>query len=311
MDAAELGLTAVRGVQTAASLSAFGIAVFWLVVAPPVLQAAEGATRGGVEAAFRRLFRASLAVAVAAALVWLAAQAALMAEAESIGDAAAAVWPVLTATHFGHALCARLLLLAFSVLALGDGSQGGRRALAAVTTGLALILQTWSTHAAATGGMDRIVLMGAEFLHLLAAGAWLGSLAPLFITIAALTPDQGARAARRFSPLGMLCVALLSATALAQSWILIGGLPGLVGTDYGRVALVKLALMLVMLALAAANRFRYVPAVGGTAGADAKRGLRRSIAVETIVGLAVVFAASLLANLPPAFHQQPGWPFAS
>ena len=97
MDAAELGLTAVRGVQIAASLSAFGVAVFWSVVAPPVLQAAEGATRGRVEAAFRRLFRASLAVAVAAALVWLAAQAAFMAEAETIADAAAAVWPVLTA----------------------------------------------------------------------------------------------------------------------------------------------------------------------------------------------------------------------
>jgi putative copper export protein len=305
MDAAELALTAVRGVQTAASLSAFGVAVFWSVVAPPVLQAAEGTTRGRVEAAFRRLFRASLAVAVAAALVWLAAQAALMAEAESIADAAAAVWPVLTATRFGHALCVRLLLLVLSVLALGDGSHGGRRALAAVTTGLALILQTWSTHAAAAGGMDRIVLMGAEFLHLLAAGAWLGSLAPLLIAVAALVPDQGARAARRFSPLGMLCVALLAGTALAQGWILIGGLPGLVGTDYGRVALVKLALLLVLLALAAANRFRYAPVMGGAAGADSKRGLQRSIAVETAVGVVAVFAASLLANLPPALHQHP------
>jgi putative copper resistance protein D len=311
MEAAELGLTAVRGVQVAASLSAFGAAVFWSVVAAPVLQTAGDAARSRTEAQFRCLFRASLGVAVAAALIWLAAQAALMADAEDIGDAAAAVWPVLTATRFGHALCARLLLLVLSVLALGDGTQGGRRVLAAVAAGLALILQTWSTHAAAAGGMDRIILMGAEFLHLLAAGAWLGSLAPLFIAVGALAPEQGARAARRFSPLGMLCVALLSATALAQSWILIGDLPRLVGTDYGRVALVKLALMLVLLALAAANRFRYVPAMGGAAGADTRRGLRRSIAVETAVGLAAVFAASLLANLPPALHQQPSWPFAS
>jgi putative copper resistance protein D len=309
MDAAELGLTAVRGVQIAASLSAFGTAVFWSAVASPVLQA--GATRSRIEAGFRRLFRSSLAVAVAAALVWLVAQAAFMAEAESIADAAAAVWPVMTATHFGHGLCGRLLLLVLSALALGDGSQGGRRALAAVTAGSALILQTWSTHAAAAEGMDRIVLLGAESLHLLAAGAWLGSLAPLFIAVGALAPDQGARAAHRFSPLGMLCVALLTGTALAQSWILIGGLPGLLGTDYGRVALVKLALLLVLLALAAANRFRYAPAMGGAADAVAKRGLRRSIAVETAVGLVAVFAASLLADLPPALHQQPVWPFAS
>jgi putative copper export protein len=303
MDAAELGLTAVRGVQIAASLSAFGVAVFWSVVAPPVLHAAEGAARDRIEAALRRLFRASLAVAVAAVLVWLAAQAAFMAEAESIRDAAGAVWPVLTATRFGHALCARLLLLVLSVAALGDGSQRGRRVLAAVTTGLALIPQIWSSHAGAADGVDRIVLLGAESVHLLAAGAWLGALAPLLIAITALAPDQGAHAARRFSPLGMLCVALLAATALAQSWILIGGLAGLVGTDYGRVALVKLALLLALLALAAANRFRYAPAMSGTVGAEAKRGLRRSIVVEAAVGLVAVFAASLMADLPPALHQ--------
>jgi len=311
MEAAELGLTAARGVQIAASLSAFGVAVFWSVVAPPVLGAAENATRDRIEAGFRRLFRVSLAVAVAAALVWLVAQAAFMAEAESLADAGAAIWPVLTDTRFGHVLGARLLLLVLSAPALGDGSKGGRRALAAVMAGLALILQTWSTHAAAAEGIDRTVLLATESLHLLAAGAWLGSLAPLFIAIGALEPDQGSVAARRFSPLGMLCVAILAGTALAQGWILIGGLPGLVGTDYGRVALVKLALLLVLLALAASNRFRYAPAMRGPAGADARRGLRRSIAVETAVGLAAVFAASLLADLPPALHQQPVWPFAS
>jgi putative copper resistance protein D len=309
MDAAELGLTAVRGVQIAASLSAFGTAVFWSAVASPVLQA--GATRSRIEAGLRRLLRASLAVAVAAALVWLVAQAAFMADAESMADVAAALWPVLTDTHFGHVLGTRLLLLVLSALALGDGSTSGRRALAAVACGLALILQTWSTHASAAEGTDRAMLLCAESLHLLAAGAWLGSLAPLFVAVGLLGPDQGARAAYRFAPLGMLCVAVLSGTALAQSWVLIGGLPGLVGTDYGRVALVKLALLLVLLALAAANRFRYAPAMGGAAGAVAKRGLRRSIAVETAVGLVAVFAASLLADLPPALHQQPVWPFAS
>ena len=299
MEAAELGLTAVRGVQIAASLSAFGVAMFWSTVAPPVLQ---GATRPRIEAGFRRLFRASLVVAVAAGLVWLVLQAAFMAEAETMADAAAAVWPVLTDTHFGHILSARLLLLVLAALLLGDGSSGGRRALAAVAAGLALILHAWSTHAAAAEGIAGAILLGAEPLHLLAAGAWLGSLAPLFIAVGALGPEEGARAARRFSPLGMLCVAILAGAALAQGWMLIGGLPALVGTDYGQVALIKLVLLFVLLALAAANRFRYAPAMCTPAGADAKRGLRRSIAVETAIGLAAVLAASLLADLPPALH---------
>src|SRR6185312_1029216 len=309
MEAAELGLTAARGVQIAASLSALGVAAFWSMVAPPVLAAADGPTRRRIEAGLRQLFHASLAVAVAAGLVWLAAQAAFMAEADSLADAAAALWPVLTDTHFGHILGARLVLLALSAPALGNGSNGGRRVLAAGMAALALILHTWSTHAAAAAGIERTMLLGAASLHLLAAGAWLGSLVPLFAAVGALAPEQCARTARRFSPLGMLCVAILAGTALVQGWILIGGLPALVGTDYGRIALVKLALLLVLLAFAAANRFRYAPAMHGPAGAAAKRGLRRSIAVETAVGLVVVFAASLLADLPPAQHQQPVWPF--
>lgn len=310
MEPAELGLTAVRGVQIAASLSAFGVAVFWSVVAPPVLQVADDTKRERIEATFRRLFRGSLAVAVATALVWLVAQASFMAEAESLAEAVAAVWPVLSDTHFGHVLAARFLLLVISALALGSGANRVRRAVAAVAAGLALILQTWSTHAAATKGVDGAVLLGAESLHLLAAGAWLGSLVPLFLAVGALAPDQGGRAARRFSPLGILCVAILAGTALAQSWILIGGVPRFLGTDYGRVALVKLALLLLLLTFAAANRFRYAPAMQGTTGSDAKRRLRRSIAAETAAGLLAVLAASLLADLPPALHQQPVWPFA-
>src|SRR5262249_42203313 len=77
-----------------------------------------------------------------------------------------------------------------------------------------------------------------------------------------------------------------------------------------RVALLKLTLLLVLLALASANRYRYAPAMLGAKSADAKWRLRRSIGVETAVGLLVGFAASLLADLRPALHQQPIWPFA-
>ena len=310
MEAAELGLAAVRGVQIAASLSAFGTALFWSVVAPPVLQAAGGAARACIAARFRRLCYGSLIVAVATGLIWLVAQAAFMAEAESLADAADAIWPVLTDTHFGHVLGARLLLLLLAAAAVGRGAGVARRALAAAAVGSSLILQTWSTHAAAAAGLDEAVLLTSQSSHLLAAGAWLGSLVPLFIAIGLLDSEQGARASRRFSPLGILCVAVLAGTALAQSWILIGGLTAFVGTDYGHVALVKLALLLTLLAFAAANRFRYTPAMQGATSADARRALRRSIAAETAVGLLAVLAASLLADLPPARHQQPLWPFA-
>jgi putative copper export protein/mono/diheme cytochrome c family protein len=310
MERAELALAGVRGVFLAASLVAFGVAVFWTLVAPPLLRTAGAATRLGFEARARRLFRVAMVVAAAAALVWLVAQAAYMAEADSLPDAAAAIWPVLTATHFGRVLGIRLVLLALAGAALGDGTNGERRALAAGAIGLAAGLQGWTAHAAAAEGTDRAILLGAESLHLLAAGAWLGSLPSLFMLVAALPPDQGARALRRFSPLGMFCVAILTATALAQGSLLIGGLPGLVGTDYGRVALLKLALFLAMLLLAASHRFHHARALGGPRVTGARWRLQASIAAEASLGLAVVFAAALLADLHPAVHQQPVWPFA-
>jgi len=96
--------------------------------------------------------------------------------------------------------------------------------------------------------------------------------------------------------------AVLAATALAQGWILIGGWPAFLGTDYGLVATAKLAFFLLLLILAAANRFRYVPALGSTPGEGAKRRLRRSIGLETAIGFLVVLAAARLASLPPPLH---------
>ncbi len=103
---------------------------------------------------------------------------------------------------------------------------------------------------------------------------------------------------------------VLAGTALFQSSILIGGLPGWIGTGYGLVALAKIALFAVLLGFAARNRFRLTPALARPAGVAAKQALLRSIAGETGVGLLVVLAAGLLTSLPPAMHVQPLWPFA-
>jgi mono/diheme cytochrome c family protein len=152
-------------------------------------------------------------------------------------------------------------------------------------------------------------LLLSESLHLVAAGAWLGGLLPLLALVAAVPAEAALRASRRFSPLGTACAIALAATALFQSWVLIGGVPGWIGTGYGLVALAKLALFLVLLGFAARNRLHLSPALA-SAAAKAKRALVRSIAWETGAGLLVVLAAGLLTSLPPAMHEQPVWTFA-
>ena len=105
------------------------------------------------------------------------------------------------------------------------------------------------------GGSVGAELIGSELLHLLAAGAWLGGLLPLFIAVGVLPIEAAGSACRNFTPIGLASVLLLAGTAVVQVTALMGGLPGLLGTEYGHVALVKLGLFLMLLFLAALNRF--------------------------------------------------------
>ncbi len=170
-----------------------------------------------------------------------------------------------------------------------------------------LALQAGHGHALAMEDGPSLLLL-AGVLHLVAAGAWLGGLLPLLLVVQSAPARIGAAAARWFSPMGKWCIALLVGSAIVQFWQLIGGLPGVLGTVYGWMALVKLALLIVLLAFAAANRYWLAPRL---LQADPARAvLVRSIAVQTGFGLAVVLSAATLGSLPPSLHEQPNWPFA-
>lgn len=295
-------LTLARGLSVAALLSVFGVLLFRTAAAPAVLPRMPD--NGLVLRRWRLLFWLSWCAAILATLVWLALQAASMADADSLPAAASAIPTVLMDTSFGHVLLLRLVILALLAPVLGPTQR--RLWLATGLAALATALQAGHSHAASMQSGPSLLLSAA--VHLLAAGAWLGGLTPLLVLIAAAPPEVAALASRRFSPLGTACVLLLAITAAYQSWMLIGSLPGLIGTGYGLVALLKLALLAVLLGLACNNRFRLTPALANAAGAQ--RGLLRSIGIETGVGLMVVLVAGLLTSLPPAMHVQPVWPFA-
>jgi hypothetical protein len=126
-----------------------------------------------------------------------------------------------------------------------------------------------------------------------------------------LSPAKnGAAAARWFSPMGKLCVPALAFSAAFQGWVLVESVPGLVGTACGWMVVVKLLLFAVLLGFAWANRYRLAPALLRDNPEIAKAALVRSVAVQTAFGVAIVFAAAVLSNLPPSMHVQPVWPFA-
>jgi mono/diheme cytochrome c family protein len=135
-------------------------------------------------------------------------------------------------------------------------------------------------------------------------------LLPLFVLVGSLPRPAAFTACRSFSALGLGAVLLIAGTALVQSWQWIGSLGGLFGTQYGRIALLKLGLFIALLSLAAVNHFVLTDRLQPGANAIARRLLRRSIVAEVLLGALVILAAAFLASAAPATHEAPVWPFS-
>jgi len=131
----------------------------------------------------------------------------------------------------------------------------------------------------------------AVFLHATGVALWVGALLPLAGTLRAGSL-LGPRVLTRFSRLVVYPLAALVLTGLTLAVIQLGDFSALPGTDYGRVLVLKLALVPLVLLLAAANRWRLTgAAVRGEPGGAGR--LRRSIAVETVMLLAILAVVAL------------------
>lgn len=302
-------LAAARDASVMALLSAFGTTMFRVVVAP---KAFARMAPDMVVAARRQLLvlaQASAAAAVLGTCVWLVVQAAYLADADSVGAAFAAVPQVLAKTSFGHTVLLQVATLLILAGVIGWRDKMARQRVALVVATIAVCLQSGHSHAFS---MDQgpSVLLACDIVHLIAAGAWLGGLVPLLLLVRMAPPKAAATAARWFSPLGQWAIAALVVSASLQGWILVASIPGLIGTAYGWMALVKLALFGVLFGFACFNRYRFAPALLRNNPETARRELLRSIALQTGFAIAIVVAAVVLSQLPPAMHLQALWPFS-
>jgi putative copper resistance protein D len=103
---------------------------------------------------------------------------------------------------------------------------------------------------------------------------------------------------RRFSRVGYWTVALLLVSGCINGVILVPSVAKLIGTDYGRVLLVKIALALGMVTIALVNRFALTPKISA-AGAAGVHALWRSVVMEQGVGLLVLVSVALLGTIHP------------
>ncbi len=282
-----------------AGLAMLAGALFFRILLVP------SAISGGKLASFMRIWRQlcvySVAISAFGLVLWVPLQFSLLSGASSFSDAFAFFPSGLLGTAFGIASCLRALAIVFAALLLPYAvkSQAIRILLFLIAV-FALGLQMRMGHAAAS---DTIWLPLAVSAHVIAGALWFGSLPPLYLLLR-VSRDEGLQAAQRFSLYGIVFVAVLVVGAAIAGWLLTGGLPGLVGTTYGRIMIVKIALLAAMLTLAALNHFWL--SRDGSSG----RGLGYALILEGTIGLVVFLAASLLATQPPGVHEDITWPFA-
>jgi copper resistance protein D len=289
-------LVLARGFAVAFLLSVSGTLAFRTIVMPRTYARMTPDIIGLIERSQVRWSRFGLIFAGLALCTWLAVLTSYLASPETISDWPGDLWTVLTGTSFGYILLLQLLLLIAAGAVLGYSPSTARWRIGLVFGTAATILQVGHGHAYA---MASGVLEICEALHLWAAGAWLGGLLPLLMVVRMAPPPSAAIAARWFSPLGKLCVVLLTVSAPVQGWILIGSTKALLQTAYGWTALLKACLFGVLFGFALLNRYWLAPDLRGRNPDLARQRLIRSISLQTCFGLLIVLAATLLGQLRP------------
>jgi copper transport protein len=247
---------------------------------------------------------------------------------KATADATGLAPSALAASQVGRLLAIRLvaglgaLVLAGLALLPRNPSRLGPP-LAAALMVVAALGSAAIGHAAAQG----LPGMAVDAMHLLASATWVGGLVLLLVALVlasrrGLPVEAVRRIGLRFGTVALGCVVVLFLAGTAASLLILGreallGPLALTETPYGRFLLAKVGLALLVVALAAANRFVFLDprSAGGLRGQAAKlgpdgstRGFRRTVAVEAALGAVVLVLAAFLTAVSPGTQAYGGAP---
>ncbi len=298
-------LALVRTVHYVALAQAFGALVFATLIAPAHIAGAV------VDRFVTGLARWSVGIALLSWLGWLLLQAPAMAGIELRALDVSTLGLVVRGTSFGRVWLGRLVLIIIVAGVLALRGSAWRDRVAAIAA-LALVATLAATgHAAADSGRDKAIHMGADALHLVAAGAWLGALLPLAVALRRTLAPRTYAITRRFSSVGVAAVLGLLVTGIVNAIYLVASWPPLFGTAYGQWLIAKIALFAMMLSLALTNRLRWTADMesAGPPGEFASAHIARNAGVEAALGLGVLTIVGVLGLSVPAAHDETRWPF--
>jgi len=271
-------------------------------------------------------------ITVCAVMLLLASGASLMVRATTMAggrlDLAVAVLPrILARTHFGPIWIARLVAIVAFLVVWPLRFRLARLIGLALTLGIALTTSL-TGHAADWGAIT--VRVFSDWIHVVSSAVWVGGLFGLAAIVLRSARDWPRQiisgVAARFSKLAGVCLVIVVLAGAYNSWIQIPFVSTLWTTAYGRVLLGKIAIVVIVIAFGAFNRFTIVPALDGWRGTGlgyrifrlarymaGRRGkspagtLPRRFAVyvgrEAVLGVAVFACSAILTESTPPRHE--------
>jgi putative copper resistance protein D len=287
----EAALGAIRAVHFCGVALLLGTLSFRAYVAP-------GAAGAALSPRLRSWERWALGCSLATAVLWIPPAAAIAADGWEAAVSPSTVMDLLAATWFGQVWMPRLVLGAAIGLALWRAPVLVSAFAAALFAGSLGLVGHGVMHDGALGA----ILSGCLCVHGIATAVWLGSLPALLLALrlspADAAPEAMADLLLRYSALGRTAVMLVLFTGFVGGHVLLHGWMHEPTGIYGVLLLVKVGLVLLMLCLAAFNRFALTPRVRTTPAATL-RGLSVSVATEALLGLTVLGLIAVAGELSP------------
>jgi len=297
-------LVLCRFVQFTAAMLILGIAGFRAyALAGSTHCAAAADILMNFDSRFGRVLLITSLIALISAVMLVFCQTAQMMGSLTAAMDFGAIRAVLFDTRFGRVWCWHLVFAAMLVAACLYRQRN--RSVVLTLAFLLLASLGWIGHAAMAEGAARIGHELNQTVHLIAAGLWLGGLAPLAWLLRQTQHRRDKRplfsiALRNFSHMGYAAVALIALTGTINAFLLVGSFGALIATPYGRLLAIKILLFAAMVGVALVNRLYLAPRISDTAGP--LRALGRTAALELGLGLLVLAVVSVLGTWPPALY---------
>ena len=293
MIAPHVALALVRLCFDAAAIAAYGVSGFIACIAPKRL----GQT---IAASSNFLIVAASSFAVLSTLAWLPIEAAMFGDSWQSAVDRSTLSALLFDTASGNAWLVRLALsLLLTAALLCRAASIVRLAL----SGLLLASLALTGHANMDEGTRGVLHILNDALHLLAGGAWLGSQLALPGCLARLRDPafctDAKSALRRFSSAGHLAVALVIATGIINTVLVLRRWPTDFTSTYQMLLATKVAFVAGMTGLALMNRYIFVPRML-TQPDRAIIQIRNGTYAELALGAGVLALVAFLGILDPA-----------